>query len=91
MYLVGGSRVCTLHLYLWGVGGGSKWLTIVGLSSVSSLKHLEHILFLGADRRLAFSATLVIFGQLWGGSRVCTLLVYLWSGVSSSNWLTLVG
>ena len=61
IYLVGGSRVCTLHVYLWGVVGGAKWLTIVGLSS---LKHLERILFRGADHRLAYLASRVTFGQL---------------------------
>jgi hypothetical protein len=80
--------VCTLLLYFLEGGGGSNWLTIVGLSSS---KYLEHMLFVGADHRLAYSATGVSFGQLQGDSRVCTLLVYLWSEDSSSKWITIVG
>ena len=66
-HLQGCSRVCTLLVYLLGGGCGSNWLTIVGLSSS---KHPENVSLLGADHRLAYSATLEIFGHLQGGALV---------------------
>ena len=84
------SSVHPTRVRLGGGGCGSNWLTIVGSSSS---KYLEHMLLLGADRRLACSATLVIFGYIYlvGGSRVCTLHLYLWGVVGGAKWLTIVG
>jgi len=88
--LLGGSRVRTLLVYVWGGGCGSNWLTLAGLSSS---KYLEHMLLPGADHRLACSATRVILGYMYleGGSCVCTLHLYLCGVGGGSKWLTIVG
>ena len=86
-HLQGSSRVCTLHLYPLERVCGSNWPTIVGLSNS---KYPEQVLLLGADRRLAYSCTRIC-GQPLGGSRVCTLLVYVWEGGCGSKRLTIVG
>jgi hypothetical protein len=82
-HLQGSSRVCTLHLYPWERVCGSKWPTLVGWSNS---KYPEQVLLLGAGHRLAYSCTRIC-GQLLGGSRVCTLLVYVWGGFAAQTGL----